>query len=120
MSTPESPDPRVTKRAVTMSDPLPFIDPISGRETVGAGVRCTDYVRPDFLDAYVADALTRWGSVEVSDAPDAGPGGYDGPTYVPHGLDHPAAGTWHPANAGHPLAGVDPPAEATAIATPEA
>lgn len=113
MSSPE-PDPRVTKRRVTMSQPLPFPD-----GSPGNGGPAVDYVRPDFLDAYVADAKTRWGIVEVSDTPDAGPGGYDGATYVPHGLDHPAAGTWHPANPGHPAADAAPPAEATAIAVPE-
>jgi hypothetical protein len=51
-----------------------------------------DYVRPDFLDAYVADARTRWQSVEVSEEPDAGPGGYHGETNVPEGLNHPLAG----------------------------
>lgn len=51
-----------------------------------------DYVRPDILDAYVADAKTRWQSVVVSDEPDAGPAGYHGPTHVPETLDHPLAG----------------------------
>lgn len=90
------PDPRVTKRRVTM------------RRTIYAGVdeekrpvyhehTAVDYVRPDFLDAYVDDARKRWDTVEVSEEPDAGPGGYDGATYVPHGLDHPLAGQTFPA-----------------------
>jgi hypothetical protein len=49
--------PEITKRRVTMRDQ-------NGGEAV-------DYVRPDFLDAYVADAKTRWETVEVSDEPDA-------------------------------------------------
>jgi len=53
----------------------------------------TDYVRPDFLDAYVANAQTVWQLVEVSEEPDAGPGGYDGETVIPDELDHPLAGT---------------------------
>lgn len=51
-----------------------------------------DYVRPDFLDTYVADARTRWQTVTVSETPDAGPGGYHGETHVPAHLDHPLAG----------------------------
>ncbi len=70
-------DPRVDKRRVTMRSVT--LD--------GAGNTIThqavDYVRPDFLDAYVADARTRWQAVEVSTKPDAGPGGYDGKTKVP-------------------------------------
>lgn len=84
-------DPRVTKRRVTMRNVRAAIDPETGK----AGIleeKVVDYVRPDFLDAYVADAKTRWMHVEVSDEPDAGPGGYDGETYVPETLDHPLAG----------------------------
>ena len=79
-------DPRVTKRRVTMRS-----------ITLGADgktytTEATDYVRPDFLDAYVTDARTRWQHVEVSDEPDAGPGGYHGATHVPADLAHPLAG----------------------------
>jgi len=56
-----------------------------------------DYVREDFIEAYVRDALTRWGSVEVSKEYDAGPGGYHGATHVPAQLDHPLAGQTFPA-----------------------
>jgi hypothetical protein len=73
----------VTKLRVTMTGD-------DGREAV-------DFVRPDFLDAYVADARTRWAHVRVSDEPDAGPGGYHGGTWVPGHLDHPLAGTMFPA-----------------------
>lgn len=41
-----------------------------------------DYVKPEDLDAYIADARTRWQSVDVSDEPDAGPLGYHGPSAV--------------------------------------
>jgi hypothetical protein len=73
----------VTKRRVTMTSE-------DGREAV-------DFVRPDFLEAYVVAARTRWAHVHVSDEPDAGPGGYHGATHVPADLDHPLAGTRFPA-----------------------
>ncbi len=70
-------DDRIDKRRVTMTTFVALADgKVSKHEAV-------DYVRPDFLDAYVADARTRWQSVAVSDEPDAGPGGYDGDTAVP-------------------------------------
>jgi hypothetical protein len=84
-------DPRVDKRRVTMRSVVALPDG-------GVGTHeAVDYIRPDFLRAYVADAKTRWQVVEVSDEPDAGPGGYDGATYVPAGLDHPLAGQTFPA-----------------------
>lgn len=86
-------DERVTKRRVTMRNAA--IDPTDPRKTIIT--EATDFVRPDFLDAYVADARTRWQSVEVSDEPDAGPAGYDGPTFVSPRLDHPFAGSYFPA-----------------------
>ena len=84
-------DPRVDKRRVTMTN-VAFVGvDDEGKEVFQRSV-AVDYVRPDFLDAYVAEAKTRWASVEVSDEPDAGPGGYDGETTVPATLDHPLAG----------------------------
>jgi hypothetical protein len=84
-------DPRVDKRRVTMTSFEP-----AGVDTDGQPRwhkhEAVDYVRPDFLDAYVADAQTRWQNVVVSDEPDAGPAGYDGATHVPASLDHPLAG----------------------------
>lgn len=74
------PEPEITKYRVTMR--------------TEEGFEATDYVRDDFLDAYVEDAKTRWATVEVSEEPDAGPGGYYGPTYVPEGLDTPLAGQY--------------------------
>ncbi len=79
-------DPRVTKRRVTMRSVA--LSP-EGETLVNEAV---DYVRPDFLAAYVADARTRWQHVTVSDEPDAGPAGYDGATHIPARLDHPLAG----------------------------
>jgi hypothetical protein len=91
-------EPKITKRRVTMSDPRPVqrdgVWEIPGSVTQTA----VDYVRPDFLDAYVADAQTRWNSVVVSDEPDAGPEGYHGQTVIPATLDHPEAGTIFPAS----------------------
>lgn len=76
-------DPRVDKRRVTMSIPI---------DSAKTGGPVVDYVRPDFLEAYVADARTRWQIVDVSEEPDAGPGGYHGATHVPARLNHPLAG----------------------------
>lgn len=67
------------KRRVTMTNAI----------AVPGGVLthvATDYVPDDILDAYVADARTRWQSVEVSDDVDHGPGGPDGETHVPEHL----------------------------------
>lgn len=80
-------DPRVTKRRVTMTSARALPDGTIATTTA------TDYVRPDHLDAYVADAKTRWDSVQVSDEVDAGPGGYSGQTYVPDTLSVQDAGT---------------------------
>jgi hypothetical protein len=71
-------DPRVDKRRVTMTN-LFAVPTEDGKGRVERH-QAVDYVRPDFLDAYVADARTRWQTVDVSEEPDAGPGGYDGDT----------------------------------------
>lgn len=83
-------DPRVDKRRVTMTTHSADTD-ADGNPVVKT-MQVVDYVRPDFLDAYVADARTRWQHVDVSDEPDAGPGGYHGATHVPGNLDHELAG----------------------------
>jgi hypothetical protein len=82
-------DRRITKRRVTMRSVSLLPNGVTAtREAV-------DYVRPNFdgepedstghLDAFVADARSRWQYVEVSEEPDAGPAGYDGPTTIhPH------------------------------------
>lgn len=88
-------DPRIDKRRVTMRNAFVKFD--EHGEPVPDIQEAYDYVRPDILDAYVADAQTRWQSVTVSDEPDAGPAGYDGATYVPEALDHPLAGQYFPA-----------------------
>ncbi len=73
-------DPRIDKRRVTMTSYIVHVD--ADGQPVTEKQEAVDYVRPDFLDAYTADAQTRWQHVEVSDNPDAGPGGYDGDTHV--------------------------------------
>jgi len=45
----------------------------------------TDYVPDEILDAYVADAQTRWDTVEIGDE-DYGPAGPDGETVIPEHL----------------------------------
>lgn len=84
-------DPPITKRRVTMTNAVGVTRDEDGNVQTILHT-ATDYVRPDYLDAYVADARTRWQLVEVSDEPDAGPAGYHGETHVPEGLDHPLAG----------------------------
>lgn len=81
----------ITKRRVTMRNIS------AGPDGTVITHEAVDYVRPDFLDAYVVDAKTRWQAVSVSDEPDAGPAGYHGATSVPAHLDHPLAGQTFPA-----------------------
>lgn len=73
-------DPRIDKRRVTMTNLTAQPDGSVAK------LVATDYVRPDLLDAYVEDARQRWQLVEVSEVPDAGPGGYDGDTHIPEHL----------------------------------
>jgi len=80
----DTPDERIDKRKVTMRNFVTTVDE-DGAPVVHTH-EAVDYVRPDFLDTYVADAQTRWQSVTVSDEPDAGPGGYEGDTNVPEHL----------------------------------
>lgn len=87
------PDPRITKRRVTMTSVIATGGVREDGSPEVAQHQAVDYVRPDFLEAYVADARTRWQSVVVSDEPDAGPGGYEGQTVIPDRLNHPDAGT---------------------------
>lgn len=90
-----STDPRIDKRRVTMRSVV-----VTGTDKKGKPVtelhEATDYVRPDHLEAYVADAQQRWQHVDVSDEPDAGPGGYHGQTAVPAALSVPDAGAVYP------------------------
>jgi len=92
-------EPEVTKRRVTMRSaviPAGAVPDKDGRMPVQIH-EAVDYVRPDFLDAYVVAARANWQSVEVSEEPDAGPGGYHGQTVVPENLNHPLAGRVFPA-----------------------
>src|SRR5690348_4068878 len=90
MASPKANEPQITKRRVTMRGASSRI--LDDGTVESHVIEAVDYVRPDFLDAYVADARTRWDSVTVSDEPDAGPGGYHGQTAVPESIDHPLAG----------------------------
>jgi hypothetical protein len=67
----------ITKRRVTMKNAQLLPNGVLAERTV------TDYVLPEHLDVYVADARTRWQFVEVSEEPDAGPAGYEGDTSLP-------------------------------------
>lgn len=84
----------VTKRRVTMTS---YTTVLIDGHPVPSEVKVEDYVRPDHLEAYVADARTRWQAVTVSDEPDAGPGGYHGETVVPAHLNLPDAGVTYAA-----------------------
>ncbi len=83
--------PEITKRRVTMTNAIALPE---GKVEMHVA---TDYVRPDHIDAYVADAKLRWQLVEISDEPDAGPAGFDGATFVPAHLPLPDAGVTYPA-----------------------
>lgn len=85
-------DEQVTKRKVTMTSVVATGQYDEAGNPLFATHLATDYVRPDFLDAYVEDAKTRWQAVTVSDGPDAGPGGFHGQTVVPERLNHELAG----------------------------
>jgi hypothetical protein len=85
----DDPDPRVTKRRVRMVD-------VIATPTGNAEIEQFDFVRPDHLDAYVADARQRHQLVEIGPR-DAGPGGYEGQTAVPERLAVPDAGAVYPA-----------------------
>ena len=60
------------KRRVTMTNALAMPTPDGGPVNVALHV-ATDYVPLDILDTYVADARTRWQSVEVGTEHDGGP-----------------------------------------------
>lgn len=90
MATKRKRDERITKRRVTMRSVEIRID-ADGNE-LRVEQQAVDYMRPPYLDAYVADARTKWQHVEVSEEPDAGPGGYHGQTHVPVHLEVPDRG----------------------------
>ena len=91
-------EPVITKRKVTMKS----ITALPNGET--AEISCEDYVRPDFLDAYLADVRGKWQVVEVGDEPDEGPAGFDGPTFISPELNVPNAGTYYPPTPGTDVA----------------
>lgn len=91
VAAPTLPERPVTKRRVTMRSA------VMGSDGAVHTHEAVDFVRPDFLEAYLADVKAKWQFVEVSDEPDAGPAGYHGSTYIPAGLDHPRAHTFFPA-----------------------
>jgi hypothetical protein len=78
--------PEITKRRVTMKRAVVAADGFTYQ------YEATDYVLPEDIEAYTADARTRWDYVAVSDEPDAGPGGYDGETRTFSGELRPATG----------------------------
>lgn len=88
--------PEITKRKVVGRN-TGVVGYNADGEPILSNVGFTDYVRPDFLEEYLADARTKWAHVEVSDEPDAGPGGYEGATFIPANLNHPEAGKYFPA-----------------------
>lgn len=87
-------DPRITKRKVTMTSWITVPTEVDGPDGPIKLEKheVVDFIRPDFLDAYVEDARTRWQQVRISEQPDAGPAGYDGATHIPATLKHPLAG----------------------------
>jgi hypothetical protein len=94
----EKVDPRIDKREITMRNATLLPD---GNTAV---MEVKDYVRPEHLAAYLADAREKWQYVSpatyeeaMEQEPNAGPGGYDGPTAVPAHLDLPDAGVVYPA-----------------------
>jgi hypothetical protein len=106
---PPKKDPRITKRKVTMRSVFLAADGKTYEQ------RAEDYVLPEIMDAYLAMMRRVWQSVVVSHEPDAGPGGYEGATHIPHGvtrrsddgreefipLEHRLAGLFRPAIGEH-------------------
>jgi hypothetical protein len=70
---------QISKRRVTMTNSTPFAVDSDGEVLYQTHV-ATDYVPTEILDAYVADAKTRWALVDVGDEHDPGPGGDKGDT----------------------------------------
>jgi hypothetical protein len=93
--TDEPPPGDITKRRVVMRNFVGF-DP-NGNALYHEAV---DYVKIEHLEAYTADARTRWGFVEVGDEPDAGPSGYHGAYQLPTTVNHPDAGQFLPPTSG--------------------
>ena len=77
-------DPEITKRKVTMKSTVLVGENEEG-QNLYQDFYAADYVKPEELEAYVADAKTRWQLVTVSEEPDAGPAGYHGQTVLMDG-----------------------------------
>ncbi len=92
-------DPRIDKRKVTLTNYI--VIPVDGAEPEVHKHKVEDFVGPEYLEEYLRVARTpdpktgapRWQQIEVSEEPDAGPGGYHGETSIPAELNHPLAGT---------------------------
>jgi hypothetical protein len=93
-NTEDPPEGQVTKRKVTMRNFVGF-----HADGSPAYHEAVDYVPEEILEAYLADARTRWGYVEPGGY-DAGPGGYHGATFYPPNLAIPNAGEYRPATPG--------------------
>lgn len=91
-------DPRVTKRKVVCTSVA------AGPGGMLATYEKVDYVPEEILEERVAQEKLAWQNVEVVDGYDAGPGGYDGATFIPEGSDHPNAGQLIPATPGSEVA----------------
>lgn len=89
--------PEITKRKVTMTRYAFTGRTLKDGQPETVKEVFTDHVRPDFLEAYLDARRPLFQTVEVSDEPDAGPGGYHGATHVPADLNHPLAGQTFPA-----------------------
>lgn len=92
-------DPRITKKRVTMTSAV-ILPPGEDGQIRSGQVQAIDYVREDILDAYVDNAKSSWDLVQVSEEYDAGPLGFDGPTYIPDVLPVQNAGLYYPATSG--------------------
>jgi hypothetical protein len=80
----------IEKRKVTMTSVVAAGTDLDGNPAI-ATHQAIDYVPTTILDAYVADARTKWQDVQVGAEHDPGPGGDQGATHYPAHLDHPDA-----------------------------
>jgi len=98
----EKVDPRIDKRRITMKNVTLLPNGVTATQ------EAVDYVRPDHLSEYIREAQSKWQYVSPASyeeamqaEPDAGPGGYDGPTSVPEHLSAlPDAGVLYEGNEG--------------------
>ncbi len=78
-------EPSIEKRKVTMTTVEAHMSD-DGQVVVGEH-KAVDYVPVDILEAYVADARTKWQHVAVGDEHDPGPAGDSGDTVIPAHLE---------------------------------